>query len=312
MVSENTEPLRFIALAGPTASGKTALSVALAKLLDTEIINADSMQIWRGLDIGTAKVTEEETDGIPHHLFDIVDPGESFTVQQYKEAAERCIRTLNASHKVPIVVGGTGLYFQALVSDLDFGQASPRPEDRARRLAEKSAEQLHELLRQKNPARADEIDPRNVRRVLRALEIEEQSDAVPAQNDWRATRKDAVFSFYCLRMERSLLWERIEKRAERMLEQGLLEECRPLLRMPREAQACRGIGYAEGLDHWRGLSTWDELRNSIVIHTRQYAKRQMTWFRKMEQVRWIDTDGQGTVPDIRRITEEITNAFEYN
>lgn len=312
MVPENTKPLKFVCLAGPTASGKTALSVALAKRMNTEIINADSMQIWRGLDIGTAKVTEEEKETIPHHLLDIVDPGESFTVQQYKTVAERCIQALNADNKIPIVVGGTGLYLQALVSDLDFGQAAPRADLRRRRTQSHSPEQLHDALRQRNPERAEGIDPRNLRRLLRALEIEEQGDAGSFQKNWRTTRQDAVVQIHCLRMERALLWERIERRADRMLEQGLLEECRPLLRLPRGTQACQGIGYAEGLDHWRGLSTDDELRNSIVIHTRQYAKRQMTWFRKMEQVRWIDTDGNWTDPDIHRITEEITNGFKHD
>lgn len=276
---------QVIAVVGPTASGKSAFSVALAKLCGAEIISADSMQIYKGLDIGTAKIRPQEMHGVPHHLIDIVEPTDSFSVQQYQARAEGVMDTLRKHNTLPIIAGGTGLYVQSLLYSLDFFEASPNPSLR-KELEEKSDDALYRLLAKRDPKRAANIHPNNRRRIIRALEILAAGKR-PENNGFRTKREDLSAKIYGLIVERDLLHRRIETRVDQMLEDGLIEECRAQL-FPNglHTQAASAIGYAETLAYLRGLCTKKELRNNIIVHTRQYAKRQMTWFRRMD-VEWI-------------------------
>lgn len=275
---------------GPTASGKSGFSVQLAKEIGAEIISADSMQIYRGLDIGTAKITEDEMQGVHHHMLDIVRPLDDFSVKQYQTMARTVIRSLQEQDVTPIITGGTGLYIQSLLFNLDFSETAPDPvlRDQLQRLSD---EELYQRLSRLDPPSAREIHPRNRRRMIRALEIL-ASGAIPSRDRFDTPAPDMDAIVLGLDVDRATLHERISLRVDQMLKDGLIEECRrELYPDGMYRQAAAAIGYAETLAYLRGLCTREELRENIIVHTRQYAKRQMTWFRRI-QARWIpyDTD----------------------
>lgn len=285
----------IIAIVGPTASGKTGLSIALAKHLQTEIICMDSMQIYQRMNIGTAKPTLEEMDGIPHHMLDVVPPDVPYSVAQYKADAEKCIEAVHGRGKIPILVGGTGLYLKALCTDMHMGHTVGSVDIRAKYEAiaeKKGADHVHALLLSIDPKAAARLHPNNVRRVIRALEVYEatgvplgESPPSPPQSHYRFT----IIGIAC---ERSRLIKRINLRVDQMLSQGLAGEVDTLIQIgvPADAQAMQGIGYKELVPYLKGETTLEAAIELIKVRTRQYAKRQMTWFRRTPEVHWVNLD----------------------
>lgn len=284
----------MIILTGPTAVGKTALSVELAKRVDGAVISADSMQVYRHMDIGSAKITQEEMQGVPHYLIDVLNPEEEFHVVRFVEMAKQAIQEITRDGKIPIVVGGTGFYIQALLYDIDFtGQeCDPVYRDSLEKLAEQKGDVfLHQMLREVDPASADAIHANNRKRVIRALEFHHLSGKRISEHNETERRKESPyrFAYFVLSDERSKIYERIEKRVDQMLEQGLVEEVRNLRDMgcSRSMVSMQGLGYKEMLDHLDGKLTLEEAVYIIKRETRHFAKRQLTWFRRERDVIWL-------------------------
>ncbi|QIL46906.1 tRNA (adenosine(37)-N6)-dimethylallyltransferase MiaA [Vagococcus coleopterorum] len=295
-------------IVGPTAVGKTALSVELAKQYNGEIISGDSLQIYRGLDVGTAKATTEEQQGVPHHLLDICELGDSYSVADFKETARGLITEITARGKLPIVVGGTGLYIQALLFDFELGSAEGDVTNQALRdELEEYAEtygtmQLWERLRSQDQAAADLIHPNNVRRVIRAIEVIEQTGiSMTAQP--KVDFKDLSESCYdvkliALESDRQALYDRINNRIESMLTNGLLAEAQQVYDFG-PSQAAQGIGYKEFFPYFEGEQTLEEATEFAKQQSRRYAKRQLTWFRNRMTCEWWDlTQSPETMVDL--------------
>lgn len=283
-----------IAIVGPTAVGKTALSIELAKKLDGEIINGDSMQVYRDLNIGTAKITPEEMDGVPHHLLDILEPTDSFSVADYQQAVREKITEIQARGKMPIIVGGTGLYVQAVLYDFRFTEEKIDEGVRAAyytALEQVGPEAMHARLAAVDPETAKTIHPNNTRRVIRALEMAEHSD-VKKSNDAQHQGEKALYHHLIigLNMDREKLYERINLRVDMMLEQGLVDEVRGLYdRDIRDVQAIRAIGYKELYDYFDGRETFEQAIENLKQNSRRYAKRQLTYFRNKMDITWYDS-----------------------
>ena len=283
-----------IAIVGPTAVGKTALSIELAKKLDGEIINGDSMQVYRDLNIGTAKITPEEMDGVPHHLLDILEPTDSFSVADYQQAVREKITEIQARGKMPIIVGGTGLYVQAVLYDFRFTEE--KIDEGVREayytaLEQVGPEAMHARLAAVDPETAKTIHPNNTRRVIRALEMAEHSD-VKKSNDAQHQGEKALYHHLIigLNMDREKLYERINLRVDMMLEQGLVDEVRGLYdRDIRDVQAIRAIGYKELYDYFDGRETFKQAIENLKQNSRRYAKRQLTYFRNKMDITWYDS-----------------------
>lgn len=288
---------KLLIITGPTAVGKTALSVDLASKLDGEIISADSMQIYKYMDIGTAKVTDDEMKGIPHHLIDIVYPDEEYTVSNYQRDATRLIGELNRKNKLPIVVGGTGLYINSLVYKLNFVKVAPNEEIRQRyeTLAEEYGnEYIHNILSEVDIESSKKIHIRDRKRIIRALEIFELTGKTMSEynKDFRREVEDYRLSMICLNMDRSKLYERINRRVDIMIEQGLIDEVQEILNLgyDKNLVSLQGIGYKEIIDYLENRSTLDEAINRIKQGSRNYAKRQLTWFRRDKRIKWVNID----------------------
>lgn len=291
---------KVIFLVGPTAVGKTDLSIALAKALDTEIISCDSVQIYKSLNIGSAKPTVEEMAGVKHHLLDFVDPKVPYSVSEYREDALNIIDRLLEAGKVPIVTGGTGLYMNALIYDMDFGSSDSDEAYRAEleKLAEaEGGDHLYERLKAIDPEAAERIHPNNVRRVIRALEV----NHITGQNMGDFSKDPVLTDRFIpvligLKRQRMKLYGRINKRVDIMLEQGLIDEVKKLKStgLDDSFQSMQGIGYKEVLGYLEGR--YDEALMVSVLKqgTRRYAKRQMTWFRRYAQMHWLDLDELST------------------
>jgi tRNA dimethylallyltransferase len=291
-----SEPPALIAVVGPTASGKTAAAVALCRALDAEAVSMDAMQVYRGMDIGTAKPTEAERDGVMHHLLDVAEPGIPFSVADYRALADAAIADIVARGRLPVLVGGTGLYLNALTLDMDFAKA-PADEDFRRRLeteayAANGREALHARLARVDPQSALRLHVNDVRRVVRALEIHHLTGKPMSAHaaDFRASPRGPALIAVGLDMERAALYARIDARVHGMLRQGWLEEVARLLAagVPEDSQAMQAIGYRELLPVARGEAVLDEVIPQIQQATRRYAKRQLTWFRRDPRVRWFD------------------------
>lgn len=290
----------LIILTGPTASGKTALSVELAKRIGGEIISADSMQVYRHMDVGSAKVTKEEMDGVPHYLIDVLDPCEAFNVVVFQQMAKEAMETIYANGHIPIVAGGTGFYIQALLYDIDFTENDGDMEYR-RRLEELSAaegpEALHRMLCKVDPASAEAIHANNVKRVIRALEFYAKTGKRISEHneEERAKESPYCFAYYVLNMDRNRLYARIGERVDRMLSDGLVEEVRALKDMgcTRDMVSMQGLGYKEILDYLSGEVSLEEAVYIIKRDTRHFAKRQLTWFKREKDVTWVDQDAFG-------------------
>ena len=281
-------------LTGPTASGKTALSLQLAKKYNCEIVCMDSMQIYRRMNIGTAKPTIEEMNGIPHHMIDVAEPTENFSVARYQEMAEECIADIHSRGKRALLVGGTGLYLRALRTPMAMGDVaaddSIREELEALAATENGKQQLHDMLAEVDPDTAARLHLNDVRRAVRALEVYRQT-GVPFSKQPQLTLESRFkYRVATLTMDRALLYSRIEKRVDIMVQQGLVAEVEGLLNsgVPADCQAMKAIGYKEIVPFLRGESTWEETDYLLKLNTRHYAKRQLTWMRREEDVLWVE------------------------
>lgn len=285
----------LIIITGPTAVGKTALSVELAREIGGEIISADSMQVYRYMDIGSAKVTREEMDGIPHHLIDVLEPTEEFNVVTFQKMAKEALEGIYKRGHIPVIAGGTGFYIQALLYDIDFTETE---EDTSYRkvLEEKAAKEgpevLHEMLRAVDPESAEAIHANNVKRVIRALEFHAQTGEKISEHNEKERGKESPYQFfyYVLNTDRPVLYERIDRRVDVMLAQGLVEEVKKLKEMgcTRELISMQGLGYKEILAYLDGETSLDEAVYILKRDTRHFAKRQLTWFKRERDVRWLN------------------------
>lgn len=289
---------KIIVIVGPTAVGKTDFSIELAKHFNGEVISGDSMQIYKKLDIGTAKATPEEMDGIPHHLIDIKEMDESYSVSDFQKDASKKIDEITAAGKIPIIVGGTGLYIESLLYPVSHsGEAEPHFELRSEleEYAKENGNQvLWDRLNKIDPDAAEKIHPNNVRRVIRALEVYYGTGRLFSSFQNERKKKTPMYDAYiiCINTDRSLLYERINKRVDIMMEEGLLEEAQDLwkkLGPEPKAQSTKGIGYQELFPYFNKESSLDEAVDKIKQNSRRYAKRQLTWFRnRLENVHWYD------------------------
>lgn len=288
-------PKPMVVIGGPTACGKTAFSIRLAKRIGGEIVSADSMQVYKTMDIGTAKVTQEEADGVPHHLIDILEPEEPYNVMLFQQRAKACMADIWARGRIPIIVGGTGFYINALLFDTDFtetaGDASYREACYA--LArEQGADALFARLQEIDPVYAAGIHANNIKRVTRALEYHHLTGECLSAHNAAQKEKDTPYraAVLLLTMEREVLYRRIEQRIDLMLEQGLLEEVKGLLERgcTPDMVSMQGIGYKEWMPYFRGECTAEEATAQLKTNTRRFAKRQLTWFRRQIDGLWID------------------------
>lgn len=300
----------MIVLTGPTAVGKTKLSLELAKTLGGEIISADSMQVYRHMDIGSAKITPEEMGDISHHMIDILEPWESFNVVIFKERCEEALKGIYGRKHIPIVVGGTGFYIQALLRDVDFTENQEDARYRAflDELARKEgAGKLHEMLLAVDPEAALAIHPNNIRRTIRALEYHELTGQKISQHNEMERQKPSAYNscYFVLDDLRERLYERIEQRVDEMMDQGLVAEVRKLREMGchRGMVSMQGLGYKEILAYLEGECTREEAVETLKRDTRHFAKRQLTWFRRESDVIWINKNEFGY--DERKILEFI-------
>lgn len=316
-----------LAIVGPTASGKTALSVRLAKEFNGEIVSCDSMQIYRGMDIGTAKPTEEEKRGIPHHMIDIADVGEIFSSADYAAGASKCIDDIISRGRLPIICGGTGLYLDALLRGDDNSGGGADLEYRAEMEAlalEKGKEYVHSLLAELDPESADNIHPNNVKRVIRALEIRHVTGTNKSELDRLSREKDQKYDHLILGLrynDRQVLYDRIDRRVDDMIAKGLCDEVKELYDKGifESKTASQAIGYKELLGYVKGELALDACVDELKRATRRYAKRQMTWFRALDGVDWIDVDGESagigdekikTFEDIVNIAKKLLADFK--
>lgn len=285
----------LVILTGPTAVGKTDLSINLAKAIGGEIISADSMQVYKEMDIGTAKIMSHEMQGIPHHLVDEIFPDEEFHVVKFKEYAEKYMEQIYEKGKIPIVVGGTGFYIQALLKDVSFDE---NKEDTSFReelwgFAEKyGAKTLHEKLREVDPESADTIHENNIKRVIRALEFYHLTGKKISKHNDEEKQKESPYNFayFVLTNDRQVLYERIDKRVDLMMEKGLLEEVASLKKKgySRDLVSMQGLGYKEIYAYLLGEISLEEAVYILKRDTRHFAKRQLTWFRREKDVIWVD------------------------
>lgn len=285
--------IRLAAIAGPTASGKTGLAVYLAENFGGEVLSFDSMQLYRGMDIATAKPTPEEMRGIPHHMIDCVDPSERFSVVRYKEEADRIIREITERGNLPVMVGGTGLYMDSVLENINFLDAGENPEIRERlerELSEKGPEDLYLRLKEIDPESAERIHMNNTGRVIRALEIYESTGRTMTEQRELSRREPSPYDPFYIGItarDRSLLYERTDKRIDMMLEKGLLSEALEFPESEPGRTAFQAIGIKEMLPYIRGEKTLEECTERLKQATRNYAKRQLTWFRKNGKINWL-------------------------
>jgi len=299
MIQDKIQQAEVVAIVGPTASGKTALSIELAKKYNGEIINGDSMQIYKGLDIGTAKITEEEMEGVPHHLISFKEPTEPFSVADYQKLVRAKIAEIQASGKLPIIVGGSGLYVQAVLYDFQFTEE--QVDEVARKVYYEELEKLgpeamHAKLKKLDPKTAETIHPNNTRRVIRALEMIELSGvskAAEAQNRGEVPLYNHVILGLGQNMSREELYDRINRRVDLMMEKGLLEEVKGLWQQNiRGVQSIQAIGYKELYDYLDGKCSLEEAIDSLKQNSRRYAKRQLTYFRNKMDIYFLKNDEQ--------------------
>lgn len=284
-----------IVLAGPTAVGKTELSLELARAVRGEIVSADSMQVYRHMDIGSAKIPPEERQGIPHHLLDCCEPWEEFHVVRFQQEARKALEDIWSRGRLPIVTGGTGFYIQALLRDIDFTETGGNPAYRAaleQEAAERGPEALHRRLAQVDPAAAAEIHPHNAKRIIRALEYFHDTGEPISVHNARERRRPSpyTYAYFVLNRERPELYRRIGLRVDAMMEQGLLDEVRRLRQMgcTRRMVSMQGLGYQELLEYLDGELSLEEAVEKIKRETRHYAKRQITWFKREKDAVWLN------------------------
>lgn len=306
----------LIILAGPTAVGKTAASIRLAKAIGAEIISADSMQVYRHMDIGSAKIRQEEMEGVPHYLIDVLEPEEEFNVVRFQQMAKAAAEEIYARGRIPIAAGGTGFYIQALLYDIDFtendGDSSFRRE-LEKTAEEKGGEYLHALLQEADPEAALQIHPHNIKRMIRALEFHHQTGGKISEHNETEREKESPYNFayFVLTDDRSRLYDRIDRRVDLMMEEGLLDEVRFLKErgVRRDSTAMQGLGYKELYAFLDGEYPLEEAVRIIKRDTRHFAKRQLTWFKRERDVIWADKSviGQDDDAVIDFILKELKN-----
>ena len=307
------EKIPLIVIAGPTASGKTALSIEIAKEYNGEIVSADSMQIYKYLNIGTAKPDMEERSGIIHHMMDIVEPTVGYSVADYVKTAHEVIKNIREKNKNAVVTGGTGLYITSLVNDVDFREDDSDTELRKnlqKLYEEKGIDYMVEMLSQFDPISAQRLHKNNTRRIIRAIEFYKMT-GVPISKHQEETKKKESRYYPCMmaiKWEMDKLYERIEKRVDIMIESGLIEEVENLCGKgyTKQLLSMQGIGYKEIIDYLNGECTKDEAIEKIKLSTRHYAKRQMTWFRRDERIHWINSG-----ENIKEQAEKILSEYHY-
>jgi len=296
---------KVIVICGPTASGKTALSIELAKKINGEIISSDSMQIYKYMDIGTAKPTTEERQGIPHHLLDFVEPNQRYSVAEFKKDAETAIEEIISRGKTPIVVGGTGLYVDSLIYGIEYQDIQldekyrQELEERAER---EGLENLYEEAQKIDPQAMEKISQNDRKRIIRVLEIYKATGKNKTEQEIESRKKGVKYDYkvFAINWDRELLYERINKRVDIMIEQGLIQEVQELLKKYTEfPTAMQGLGYKEVVEYLQGTVTREEMIEKIKMETRRYAKRQITWFKKNKQTIWIGPK------DLQRILDEV-------
>ncbi|WP_019227017.1 tRNA (adenosine(37)-N6)-dimethylallyltransferase MiaA [Sedimentibacter sp. B4] len=303
---------KIIVIVGPTAVGKTYVSIELAKKLGTEIISADSMQIYKGMDVGTAKIKTEEMQGIKHHMIDLIYPDENYSVSDFKREAEKNIDEMISRGKVPVIVGGSGLYVNSLIYDLDFSNAKSNEKLRDYYTyyhKEHGEDALYEKLKKIDPESAEKIHKNNVKRVIRALEVYDLTGRKFSETNTDIRKKSSKYDFILigLSMDRKILYERINQRVDKMINEGLVEEVKSLIDKGFEKNliSMQAIGYKEIIEFLEGNITFEEAVNILKQNTRHFAKRQFTWFLKDENVKWFD------IEDVNKIDASLENIYDY-
>lgn len=292
---------KVIVICGPTASGKTSLSIELAKKLDGEIVSADSMQIYQEMNIGTAKPTIEERQGIPHYVLDFVSPEERYSVADYKKEAKKAIRQIIQKGKVPIVVGGTGLYIDSLIYEIEYPNIEFDETYRKQleeQVKKEGLEKLYERAKKIDPLAIQKISKNDEKRILRILEIYQATGKTKTEQEIESRKNPVEYDYqvYALKWDREILYQRINQRVDLMLEQGLLEEVKKIAEKYKKfPTAMQGLGYKEVVQFFKGEMTKEEMVEKLKMETRRYAKRQMTWFRKNKQTIWLE--GQAQIED---------------
>lgn len=300
----------LIVLTGPTAVGKTELSIKLAKLVNGEIISADSMQVYRHMDIGTAKITHDEMQGIKHYLIDILEPDEEFNIVLFQSLAKQAMKEIYEKGKIPILVGGTGFYIQSVLYDIDFAETKPDNSYRneLEHLAnEKGAYYLHEQLKKIDPVSAEKIHANNIKRVIRALEFYKQTGKKISEHNEMEQKKESPYNFayFVLTQNRKVLYERIDKRVDNMVKHGLIQEVQSLYEKgyQKNLVSMQGLGYKEILSYLEGNCTLEEAVYILKRDTRHFAKRQITWFKREKEVTWLDKQNK-TEDEILALLEQ--------
>ena len=311
------EKIPVIAVVGPTATGKTALGIGLARRFGGEIVSCDSMQIYRTMDIGTAKPTQEEMGGIPHHMIDVADPEEDFSVARYVEMAARCVDDVLARGKLPIVAGGTGLYIDSLLSGRTFAPFSPDSALRGeleRELAEKGGQAMLEALAQVDPEAAQRLHPNDHKRIIRALEVYRSTGKTITQHNRETQAIPPRYNALTIGLafqDRQAMWRRIDQRVDEMVAAGLEDEVRRLLTsgISPKCTAMQAIGYKEFTQALSGEMTWQEAADVVKLRSRQYAKRQLTWFGRNPNTRWVRWDDPPEFEQGRGASTEYMEEF---
>ena len=295
------EKPKVIIICGPTASGKTQLSIKLAEQINGEIISADSMQIYKDMDIGTAKPTEEEKNGIKHYLLGFISPNERYSVAQYKQDAKKAIKEILKKGKIPIIVGGTGLYIDSLIYEIEYPNIEFDGEYRQQletRVQGEGLEKLYEEAKKIDELAIQKISSNDEKRILRILEIYHATGKTKTEQEIESRKNPPEYDYqvYALRWDRQILYERINQRVDYMIKEGLIQEVEEILKKHKHfPTAMQGLGYKEVVEFLEGNITKEEMIEKIKMETRRYAKRQMTWFRKNKQTVWLD--GQANVED---------------
>lgn len=305
---------KIIVVCGPTASGKTALSAELAKIYGGEVVSADSMQIYTDMDIASAKPTAEEMQGIPHHLIEFLDPKQSFSVADYVKLCDNCVRDIISRGKIPIICGGTGLYISSFKDNITFDDS--RQDFEFRREMQKFAEEhgnsaLLEKLRGVDSETANSLHENNVGRIIRALEVYHTTGHTMSQAKALSREKPSPYDFITLSLEfedRNLLYDRINRRVDEMVRRGLVDEARKCFEQPDRPTAAQAIGCKELYPYFRGERSLEECIEEIKLRTRQYAKRQMTWFRRDKQIERIKISENDELADVVKKAVDVINS----
>ena len=296
---------KLVIIAGPTAVGKSECAVELSKKINGEVISADSMQVYRGMDVGTAKITPEEMQGIRHFGIDILNPDQNYDVTEFVSMAHEAMEQIYADEKIPVLCGGTGFYIQALAYDIDFGDEQVDIDYRKelKKFADKNGtEALHEKLREVDPESAEAIPAGNVKRVIRALEYFKNHGTKISEHNAEEKRRKSPYElyFFVLTDERKKLYERIDKRVDRMMDAGFLDEAERIYDLigDKECTAAKAIGYRELFEYFRGECSLEEAVSKIKQDSRHFAKRQLTWFKRYPEVIWVDRQIYNTIEEI--------------